>query len=153
MSFVNQSIIKHKVGLLNLAEELGNVSQACRVMGVSRDTFYRVKEAKESGGIEALLHKDRRRPNIKNRVDETIERAVLTIAVDNPAAGQVRASNELRKQGMFVSPSGVRGVWLRHDLETFRKRLSALEKKSAAEGIVLTETQIAALPLSATTTP
>jgi len=145
MSFVNQSIIKHKVGLLNLAEELGNVSQACRVMGVSRDTFYRVKEAKESGGIEALLHKDRRSPNIKNRVDATIERAVLANAVDNPAAGQVRASNELRKQGIFVSPSGVRGVWLRHDLETFRKRLSALEKKSAAEGIVLTETQIAAL--------
>jgi hypothetical protein len=59
MSVVNQSIIKHKMGLLHLAEELRNVSQACRVMGVSRDTFYRVKEAKESGGLEALLHKDR----------------------------------------------------------------------------------------------
>ena len=57
MSLVNQSIIKHKMGLLNLAEELSNVSQACRVMGVSRDTFYRVKEAKENGGMEALLHK------------------------------------------------------------------------------------------------
>lgn len=145
MSFVTQSIIKHKVGLLNLAEELGNVSQACRLMGVSRDTFYRVKEAKDTGGIEALLHKDRRRPNVKNRVEETTEQAVLAFAVDNPAAGQVRASNELRKQGVFVSPSGVRGVWLRHDLETFRKRLQALERKSAAEGLVLTETQVAAL--------
>jgi hypothetical protein len=77
MSLVNQSIIKHKMGLLNLAEELQNVSQACRVMGVSRDTFYRVKEAKESGGMEALLHKDRRRANVKNRVDEAIEQAVL----------------------------------------------------------------------------
>jgi transposase InsO family protein len=145
MSFVTQSIIKHKVGLLNLAEELGNVSQACRVMGVSRDTFYRVKEAKEAGGIEALLHKDRRGPNLKNRVDESTETAVLAFAVDNPAAGQVRVSNELRKQGIFVSPSGVRSVWLRHDLETFRKRLAALEKKMAAEGIVLTEAQVAAL--------
>ena len=60
MSLVNQSIIKHKMGLLNLAEELRNVSPACRVMGVSRDTFYRVKDAKETGRLEALLHKDRR---------------------------------------------------------------------------------------------
>ncbi len=145
MSFVSQSIIKHKMGLLNLAQELGNVSQACRVMGVSRDTFYRVREAQESGGIEALLHKDRRTPNLKNRVDEPTESAVLAFALDNPAAGQVRVSNELRKQGIFVSPSGVRSIWLRHDLETFRQRLAALEKKMAAEGIVLTETQVAAL--------
>ena len=91
MSLLNQSIIKHKVGLLNLAEELDNVSQACRLMGVSRDTFYRVKDAKETGGMDALLHKDRRRPNLKNRVDETIERAVLQFVLDNPAAGQFRA--------------------------------------------------------------
>lgn len=145
MSFVTSSIIKHKVGLLNLAQELGNVSQACRLMGVSRDTFYRVKEAKALGGIEALLHKDRRRPNLKNRIDESIEQAVLGFAVENPAAGQVRVSNELRKQGVFVSPSGVRSIWLRHELETFRKRLAALEKKAAAEGLVLTEAQVAAL--------
>jgi transposase InsO family protein len=145
MSLVNQSIIKHKMGLLNLAEELHNVSQACRVMGVSRDTFYRVKEAKESGGMEALLHKDRRRANPKNRVDEAVEAAVLAFAVQNPAAGQVRVSNELRKQGIFVSPTGVRSVWLRHGLQKFRLRLAALEKKVAEEGIVLTEAQIAAL--------
>jgi transposase InsO family protein len=145
MSLVNQSIIKHKMGLLNLAEELHNVSQACRVMGVSRDTFYRVKEAKESGGMEALLHKDRRRANPKNRVDEAVEVAVRAFAVQNPAAGQVRVSNELRKQGIFVSPTGVRSVWLRHGLQKFRLRLAALEKKVAEEGIVLTEAQIAAL--------
>lgn len=145
MSFVTSSIIKHKVGLLNLAQELGNVSQACRLMGVSRDTFYRVKEAKEAGGIEALLHKDRRTPNLKNRIDESIEHAVLAFALDNPAAGQVRVANELRKQGIFVSPSGVRSVWLRHELATFRQRLAALEKKAAKEGLLLTERQIAAL--------
>src|SRR5687767_14351618 len=145
MNVLNQSIIKHKMGLLNLADELRNVSQACRVMGVSRDTFYRVKEAKESGGLEALLHKDRRRSNLKNRVDDAVEQAVLAFALDNPAAGQVRVSNELRKQGMFVSPTGVRSVWLRHDLQTFKRRLAALEKKSAEEGLVLTESQIAAL--------
>lgn len=145
MSVLNQSIIKHKMGLLNLAEELHNVSQACRVMGVSRDTFYRVKEAKESGGMEALLHKDRRRANLKNRVDEAVEKAVLAFAVDNPAAGQVRVSNELRKQAIIVSPTGVRSVWLRHGLHKFRLRLSALEKQAAAQGLVLTEVQVAAL--------
>jgi transposase InsO family protein len=145
MSLVNQSIIKHKMGLLNLAEELQNVSQACRVMGVSRDTFYRVKEAKETGGMEALLHKDRRRANLKNRMDESIERAILAFAVENPAAGQVRVSNELRKRNIVVSPTGVRSVWVRTGLQTFRLRLVALEKKVAEEGIVLTESQVAAL--------
>ncbi len=120
MSLVNQSIIKHKMGLLNLAEELRNVSQACRVMGVSRDTFYRVKEAKETGGLEALLHKDRRRANPKNRVEAPVEEAILAFALQNPAAGKVRVSNDLRKQGIFVSPTGVRSVWLRHGLQTFR---------------------------------
>ena len=145
MSLVNQSIIKHKMGLLNLAEELQNVSQACRVMGVSRDTFYRVKEAKENGGMEALLHKDRRCANLKNRMDEATEQAILAFAVENPAAGQVRVSNELRKRNVLVSPTGVRSVWLRTGLQTFRLRLTALEKKVAEEGIVLTEAQVAAL--------
>jgi len=145
MSLVNQSIIKHKMGLLNLAEELQNVSQACRVMGVSRDTFYRVKEAKETGGMEALLHKDRRRANLKNRMDQSTEDAILAFAVENPAAGQVRVSNELRKRNIVVSPTGVRSVWLRTGLQTFRLRLAALEKKVAEEGIVLTERQVAAL--------
>jgi transposase InsO family protein len=145
MSLVKQSIIKHKMGLLNLAEELQNVSQACRVMGVSRDTFYRVKEAKESGGMEALLHKDRRGANLKNRMDESIERAIVAFAVENPAAGQVRVSNELRKRNIVVSPTGVRSVWLRTGLQTFRLRLAALERKAAEEGLVLTEAQVAAL--------
>src|SRR3954447_16510365 len=107
MNLVNHSVIKHKMGLLNLAEELQNISQACRVMGVSRDSFYRVKEAKETGGLEALLHKDRRQANPKNRVDEVVEQAVLAFALENPAAGQVRVSNELPRRGT-VNPTGVR---------------------------------------------
>jgi transposase InsO family protein len=114
-------------------------------MGVSRDTFYRVKEAKETGGMEALLHKDRRKPNLKNRIDETIERAVLDFAFENPAAGQFRVANELRKRNQFVSSGGVRSIWLRHGLQTFKLRLLALEKKVAEQGIVLTEAQVAAL--------
>ena len=141
----NERIIRHKVGLLNLAEELGNVSRACRVMGVSRDTFYRYKDAVDSGGFESLIEKDRRKPNLRNRVDERTESAVVAYAVDFPAHGQVRASNELRKLGVFVSPSGVRSIWLRNELACFKDRLKALEKKVAEEGIVLTESQVQAL--------
>jgi len=141
----NERIIKHKVGLLNLAEELGNVSKACQVMGLSRDTFYRYKNAVEDGGVDALLEADRRRPNPKNRVEPKIEAAVTQYAIDYPAHGQVRVSNELRKQGVFVSPSGVRSIWLRHDLANFKARLRALEAKVAEESLVLTEAQVQAL--------
>ena len=106
-----ENVIRHKIGLLNLAEELDNVSKACKIMGVSRDTFYRYKEAVESDGVEALID----------------------YAVEQPVHGQVRASNELRNRGIFVSPTGVRGAWLRHDLETFKKRLKALEANGIRE--------------------
>ena len=141
----NVKIIKHKVGLLNLAEELGNVSKACKVMGLSRDTFYRYKSAVDEGGVDALFDQNRRKPNFKNRVDEAIETAVKEYAVAFPAHGQHRTSNELRKQGVFVSGSGVRSVWLRHQLANFKDRLKALEIKVANEGIILTDAQVAAL--------
>jgi len=142
---INDKIISNKLGLLKLAEELGNVSKACKVMGFSRDTFYRYKEAVEDGGVEALIDQSRRQPNFKNRVDDRTEQAVVAIAIDNPALGQVRVSNELRKDGIFVSPGGVRSIWMRHDLQTMKLRLNALEKKVAKEGIVLTERQLSAL--------
>jgi transposase InsO family protein len=132
--------------LLNLAQELSNVSKACRIMGLSRDTFYRYQLAVDSGGVEALLEKSRRKPNLKNRVDEDTEAAVVAFALDYPACGQHRASNELRKLGVFISAGGVRCVWLRHGLTTFRERLGALERKMAQSGgMVLTEAQVVAL--------
>jgi len=145
MMHTNNPIIKHKAGLLNLAEELGNVSKACKVMGVSRDTFYRYQELVEEGGLDALIDKSRRGPNLKNRVDDATEQSVIAYAVEQPAHGQHRTSNELRKKGIFVSGSGVRSVWLRHNLENFKKRLTALEKKVAKDGIILSDAQVAAL--------
>lgn len=138
-------VIKTKVGLLNLAEQLGNVSQACKIFGYSRDSFYRFKELYDQGGELALQEASRRKPNIKNRIEDEIEKAVLELAVEQPALGQLRASNELKKKGIFISQSGVRCVWLRNGMETFSKRLKALEKKSAEEGLVLSESQLAAL--------
>ena len=141
----NERIIKHKVGLLNLAEELGNVSKACQMMGVSRDTFYRYRSARDEGGVEALFEQSRKRPNPKNRVEPQIEQAVLDFALEYPAHGQIRVSNELRKQGIFVSASGVRSIWLRHTLQSRKLRLKALEAMVAKEGMVLTEAQVVAL--------
>jgi len=145
MIHTNQRIIKHKVGLLNLADELGNISKACKTMGVSRDTFYRYRDAVSEGGVDALLDQNRRAPNLKNRVDPEVEKAVLDYAVEDPAHGQARVSNELRKKGVFVSASGVRSIWLRHDLSNFKQRLKALEEKVAKDGIILTESQVRAL--------
>ena len=145
MENFNQSVIKHKTGLLNLAAELGNISKACRIMGFSRDTFYRYQAARDAGGVEALFEVSRRKPNLKNRVGEATEQAVVEFATAFPAYGQVRASNELRKQGIFISPSGVRSIWLRHDLASMKQRLTTLEKMSAEQGLVLTEAQVQAL--------
>ncbi|KJW03292.1 integrase core domain protein [Rickettsia endosymbiont of Ixodes pacificus] len=145
MSNYDQKIIKPKLGLLELVKQLGSVSTACKVMGYSRDSFYRFKELYEMGGEAALVDMSRKKPIVKNRVSEHIEQAVINLAIENPALGQLRASQALIKQGIIVSSSGVRSIWLRNDLETLKKRLKALEAKSAQDGILLTEEQISAL--------
>jgi transposase InsO family protein len=140
-----EKLIRRKQSLLELAEYLQNVSQACKIHGVSRQHFYDIRKAYEEQGLEGLKEKTRRKPCVKNRVAPEVEEAVLNMAYEYPAYGQARASNELRKRGVLVSGGGVRSIWLRHGLETFKKRLRFLEEKAAQEGIVYTEAQLVAL--------
>jgi transposase InsO family protein len=130
--------------LLQLAQELGNVSKACRLMGYHRDTFYEVRRAFQIGGVQALVEQRRgpRGPH-PNRVSPEIEARILAYGLDHPTHGAQRVANQLRLEGLTVSPSGVRGVWLRHDLETRLKRLLRLEQAVAQDTtLVLAEEQV-----------
>ena len=120
-------LIKRKLSLLELAEFLKNVSQACRIHGCSRQHFYDIRKAYEEHGLEELREKTRRKPCLKNRVAPEVEEAVVEMAYEYPAYGQLRVSNELSKRGILVSSGGVRPIWKRHNLETVKKRLKALK--------------------------
>jgi transposase InsO family protein len=140
-----QYIINRKLNIIELSEQLGNISEACRRLGVSRSHYYDIKTALQEEGVSGLLEKARNKPRIGNRVAPEIEERVLSYSLENPMHGQTRTSNELKMDGIIVSPCGIRGIWLRHGLERRSLRLKRLEKWAAEEGHVLTESQVQAL--------
>lgn len=117
--------------------------------GYSRDTYYRLKQQYQSGGLAALRHKSRRRRLPANQVDEHIQERILEYAYEYPEMGQKAVAERLCAEGLKVSPNGVRSVWLRYDLENRHKRLDALRAKASQGEIIISEKQMDALRLLA----
>jgi transposase InsO family protein len=144
----DQYIIRRKLNLVELGEVLGNVSEACRKLSVSRQHYYDIKKTLQEEGVEGLLEKARTKPKVANRVAPEIEERVLAYSLEFPTHGQVRTSNELKREGVIVSAGGVRGIWLRHGLERKSHRLKRLERWAAETQGILTEEQVKALESS-----
>jgi hypothetical protein len=142
---VTDRTLRPKLGLLQLAEKLGNVTRACQSLGYSRDSYYRFKALYQNGGTEALRNFTRRRPIPKNRVNTFTERAVVEHSIEHPQWGQQRIAQALSDKGVAISPSGVRNIWMRYGLETQEKRVFAILARSAQEGCALSDEQAVAV--------
>src|SRR5262249_23000959 len=123
-----QKVIKAKLGLLELGRQLGNISQACRVLGYSRQTYYDYQGLVEKGGEAALAEVSRRKPNVANRFPPEVEEAIVAKSISHPTWGQKRIADQLLiDDGIKVSAGGVRCVWMRRDMRRMQDRLRALE--------------------------
>ena len=138
-----EKIARRKLSLLQLAQELGNVSKACRIMGYSRQQFYEIRRNYQVYGAEGLIDRlpGARGPH-PNRVSPEVEEAILKHALASPTHGAQRVAHELRLQGTEVSAGGVRGVWSRHALQTKHERLLRLEEEVRERRLELTDEQI-----------
>ena len=141
-----EKIARRKLSLLQLAQELGNVSKACRIVGYSRQQFYEIRRSFQLHSADGLLD---RLPGAKgphpNRVPAPVEEAILAHALEHPTHRAQRVADELMLRGIQVSSGGVRGVWMRNDLQTHHHRLLRLEETVRKRKIKLTEEQIQAL--------
>lgn len=140
-----QYIINRKLNIIELGKTLGNISEACRKIGISRQHYYDIKQVIDEEGIEALIEKSRRAPRIGNRVAPEIEQKVLDYSLEYPTHGQTRTANELKKKGISISAGGIRSIWLRQNLQIKILRLKRLEKWAAENTNILTESQVKAL--------
>jgi len=138
-----QKVAHRKRSLLVLAEELGNISQACKIMGYSRQQFYEIRRNYQTFGSEGLIDRlPGARGSHPNRVSDAVEQAVLAYSLEHPTHGCLRVAHELALREVQVSSGGVRGVWSRHKLMTRDQRLLRLEKASQKKGFELSQEQI-----------
>jgi transposase InsO family protein len=120
-----------RLRLFTLAEELGNVSAACRAMGVDRSTYYRLKKRVDRWGLEALNVRERRRPRMPNQIGPHLEGRIIAFALGHPGYGPRRISAELAREkwgGIRISEHGVWRVLCRVGLNTRAKRLALIAR-------------------------
>ena len=135
--------IKCRLLLLQLAEELGSVSQACHIMGYDRGALYYLRRAFEAGGFAALAEKKSSpRGPYQTPLAAEVELQVLALCLEQPTWSGQRIADELRLKGVGVSPTGVRKIWLRHGLARRHQRLLRLEKEAQNETITLSDEQV-----------
>jgi transposase InsO family protein len=140
-----QYIIQRKLNIIELGKTLGNVSAACRQLGVSRQHHYDLKSLVQEAGVDGLIQKSRRAPRMALRTPRPVENRILAYSLDYPSHGCARVAGELKAEGLQISGGGVRCVWIRHGLATKQARLKRLEEWAAREGNVLSAAQHAAL--------
>ena len=135
--------VKPKLLLLQLAEKLGNVAQACDIMGYNRETFYNVRRAFKIGGITSLVEK-KCVPNTPppNRVAPEVEQQILTLCLEWPTWGAKRIAGELRLRSVSVSAASVHRIWLRHDLAQSHQRLSRFKAEAQKGTVTLSDEQV-----------
>ncbi len=134
-----EQLIKARMGMLALSDELKNIAKACKLAGVSRSHFYEIKKAYETFGKEGLAPQNRRRPRMPNQTPPELERQILQMTEQYPTYSYVRVANQLKLVGIGASPAAVRYVWQRQGLATRFSRLLWLERRSAEGGVILTE--------------
>jgi transposase InsO family protein len=143
---VAQKSARRKLNLLELANDLGNVSEACRRIGYSRDQFYEIRRNYQAFGSEGLLDKARgpRNPH-PNRATEEQEKAVLDYCLEYPVHGALKVSQQLILRGVHIGVGAIRGIWQRHNMLLKHQRLLMLEQHYKTNNIALTENHITLL--------
>jgi hypothetical protein len=126
---VTEKAARRKLNLLELAIDLGNVSEACRRIGYSREQFYEIKKNYQAFGTAGLLDKVRGPQNPHpSRAIEEHEKAVLNYCLEFPTHGQLRVSQQLLLRGIQIGVGAIRGIWQRYDMLLKHQRLLSIEQ-------------------------
>ena len=142
----DQIIAHRRRRLLELADELGNVSEACRQMGVSRTRYYEWKKLAASYGLDALTPKGRRRPQLPNQTPTHVVNELLTLAVLEPTLGCRQYADRLADRGYGIAKSTVQKLLVDHDLGRRARRVARAAAIAAATTGLVTETAAEAEP-------
>ncbi len=138
----DQKLAQKRLTLLQVAERLRNVSEACRRHSISRSQFYEYKRAFQEKGLEGLLDHPPIPKSFPHETSLEVKEKVIALSLEHPAWGPLRISDQLRLQGISVSPSTVRNLWIKENLETKYKRLLRLEEEKNGQDLELTEEQV-----------